>query len=161
MVGVPSGFNPHQPVKAGASPPPVSGSPPRRVSILTSPLRLVLPGMYAMTHIRTVSILTSPLRLVLRRPDRPGCSSRSGFNPHQPVKAGASRILRHRRRNRSFNPHQPVKAGASICAECVGIAKGVSILTSPLRLVLRAACVRQFERGAGFNPHQPVKAGAS
>ena len=62
------------------------------VSILTSPLRLVLQIAGPSSQVtEVVSILTSPLRLVLRVntwAKRAGCFC---FNPHQPVKAGASR----------------------------------------------------------------------
>ena len=60
-------FNPHQPVKAGASLAIAHHCLAMQVSILTSPLRLVLrPSKAAMTPAEKVSILTSPLRLVLR-----------------------------------------------------------------------------------------------
>ena len=61
-------FNPHQPVKAGASIRLLASARWWFVSILTSPLRLVLPGVELESSLRLyVSILTSPLRLVLLR----------------------------------------------------------------------------------------------
>ena len=60
-----------------------------------------------------------------------------------------------------FNPHQPVKAGASSVPERTASPCAVSILTSPLRLVLPWDAVRYETVIESFNPHQPVKAGAS
>ena len=61
-----------------------------------------------------------------------------------------------------FNPHQPVKAGASSHKRLrPSLVHVVSILTSPLRLVLLRLGSRWPCGQDRFNPHQPVKAGAS
>ena len=109
------GFNPHQPVKAGASQSDAYFTYDRGVSILTSPLRLVLlwHGSLVFTQ-RPVSILTSPLRLVLR----PGVRRQRNAHTVSILTSPLRLVLRGRPRTSSlrvcFNPHQPVKAGASI-----------------------------------------------
>ena len=136
-----------------------------------------------------VSILTGPLRPVLRGYTAINMTSRHCFNPHRPVKAGASPsrdlgsidlaavsiltgplrpVLRRppdtalRATRRRFNPHRPVKAGASrpFLYE-FGFAPFVSILTGPLRPVLHYSWGHDPHTTQGFNPHRPVKAGAS
>ena len=60
------------------------------------------------------------------------------FNPHRPVKAGAScgQPRRQGSPQHRFNPHRPVKAGASKSPAVSATVPPVSILTGPLRPVL-------------------------
>ena len=89
-------FNPHRPVKAGASGVTRSPDITTTVSILTGPLRPVLRHLSDRwpAFFRGVSILTGPLRPVLQWCDALAGYHNHGFNPHRPVKAGASFIDR-------------------------------------------------------------------
>ena len=63
---------------------------------------------------------------------------------------------------RSFNPHRPVRAGASYALWLLAGVVQVSILTDPLGPVLLDTCYRvRMTDKASFNPHRPVRAGAS
>ena len=86
-----SGFNPHRPVKAGASQNRQADPRGSVVSILTGPLRPVLPARgISKSAAARVSILTGPLRPVLQYHAALYHRQTSSFNPHRPVKAGAS-----------------------------------------------------------------------
>ena len=83
-----------------------------------------------------VSILTRPWGRVQRDPSR--CSrTLRGFNPHPPVGAGATWVVRAK--------HHLIL---------------VSILTRPWGRVQRAGRWGSRRRASGFNPHPPVGAGA-
>jgi len=163
------GFNPHRPLRAGATRPATTAPPPGG---------------------RRVSILTGPFGPVQRAPAAPGAAPPPGFNPHRPLRAGATRsAMDWICRSVSWFQSSPAPSGRCNLGRPVfplTSGRGVSILTGPFGPVQHRVGRRRVhphpvsiltgpfgpvQRGLGpprgshlcprFNPHRPLRAGAT
>ena len=165
-------FNPHPPLRAGATFPDVIGFIDRHGKVFQSS-----PAAEGGCNVRGLPGNTlfdlgfnphPPLRAGQHRAlgVRAG-PARNCFNPHPPLRAGATTRQPDTppRRVPGFNPHPPLRAGAT--PACMGdmAGEGIEFQSSPAaeggcNLELGLRCGTRPD-GGGFNPHPPLRAGAT